>query len=158
EQRERPREPGLLRERVEDEVAPHDGYAVGHAVAETRPEETAVRQGVEPLHQLEARVEPQVLVEGPDPRVDASLHASDEPIGHETAEDEQAQTYQAHAAIAGRGELRVIAMTRHELISLRTCFDNARAFRTLHPHAIDLDVEHLNWCSGSGAHENYCVA
>src|SRR5881628_1996387 len=60
EQGERAGEPGLLSERVEDEVAPYHRYPVRHAVPKTGPEESAVRDGVEALDQLITATESEV--------------------------------------------------------------------------------------------------
>ena len=51
---------------------------------------------------------------------------------------------QAHSAITRRTELLMITVARHITAGLLTRFDDARAFRELMPHAIDLDVE--QWC------------
>jgi hypothetical protein len=55
---------------------------------------------------------------------------------------------QAHPAIAGRTEVLVIAIPRHEIASLFASFDYAGAFWKLMPHAVNLDVQELwrwNW-------------
>ena len=52
EKRDRASEAGLLGERVEDEVAPDDGDALGHSIPEARSEEAAVPERIEPLHEL----------------------------------------------------------------------------------------------------------
>lgn len=48
---------------------------------------------------------------------------------------------QTHAAVAGRAEFFVIAITRDEKAGLLARFDYACSFWELMPHAVDLDVE-----------------
>ena len=48
---------------------------------------------------------------------------------------------EAHAAIARRAELRVIAIVRDELAGLLAGLDHPRALGKLMPDAVDLDVE-----------------
>src|SRR5207249_9591619 len=86
------REPGLLGERIEDEVAPHDRYAVGHPAAEANANETAIREYVQPLDQLVPGAETQVFIERPKPGVDAGLHVSEELIGDDAAEDQEPES------------------------------------------------------------------
>ena len=45
----------------------------------------------------------------------------------------------------------MIAITRDELSRLRARLDDARAFRELHPDAVDLDVDHLDFGTGVSA-------
>jgi hypothetical protein len=54
--------------------------------------------------------------------------------------------HQAHAAVAGRTELLVIAVARHVAASLLARLDQACPLRKLMPDAVDLDVEHLRGC------------
>ena len=65
---------------------------------------------------------------------------------------------QAHAAVAGRGEFRVVAVARHVLARLRARFDDARALGKLVPDAVHLHVQHLNGRGSGGrggvAHRN----
>ena len=57
------------------------------------------------------------------------------------AEPREAHFDQAHPAVAGRTELFVIAVARHENTHVRARLDHACAFGKLMPHVIDLDVE-----------------
>ncbi len=50
---------------------------------------------------------------------------------------------QAHSAVAGGGELLVIAIARDKAAGLLAGLDQARAFGELVPDAVDLDVDHL---------------
>jgi len=52
---------------------------------------------------------------------------------------------QTHPAIAGRAELFVIAIPRHENANLLTRLNHTGALRKLVPDAIDLNVKHQNW-------------
>src|SRR5881628_4061506 len=104
EQGERAGEPGLLSERVEDEVAPDHRYPVRHAVPKTGPEESAVRDSEEALNQLVTASEAEVFVERPKPRIDARLHVPEELIRDETAEDEEAESDDRVERFAGREE------------------------------------------------------
>src|SRR5207247_3388865 len=104
EKRERAGEPGLLRERIEHEVAPHDGDPIRHAVPEPGTEQSAVGEGVEPLHELIARAEAEVFVEWPKPCVDARLNVTEELIRDEPADEQQGQAKDGIETLAGREE------------------------------------------------------
>src|SRR2546427_13222238 len=102
EERQRAGETGLLRERVEHEVAPHDGDPIRHAVAEPGAEESAVAERVEPLHELIAGAEAKVIVERPKPRVDACLNVTEQLIRDEPTDEQQRQAEDGIETLARR--------------------------------------------------------
>src|SRR2546428_329206 len=89
EERECAREPGLLGERGEDEVAPDDRDAIGHAVAESGAEESSVAEREEALDHLVAGAEAQLVGERSQPDVDPCLHVIEELVRDQPAEHEQ---------------------------------------------------------------------
>ena len=68
---------------------------------------------------------------------------------------------EAHAAVAGGGELRVVAVVRDVLLGLLARFDHSRAFGEFEPDAINLHVHEIGrrWSGnrggsfGGGRHE-----
>ena len=62
-----------------------------------------------------------------------------------------AHLHEAHAAVAGRGELGVVAVMRHHFAHLTAGFDHPSALGKLMPLAVNLHIDHVHgWRSGLG--------